>query len=451
MRITIAIIALALIIPALMLTTGCGRATPVLTLKNASDLGNGLISITYYIKDIDESNADLLVAYSTDGTNWRDATAGTGGDGILGLATSQKGTFHTFVWDYSADIGPGLKEFTRLWLLPIDTDGNDRGKGARTGPLSFGAPLMYVANFGDGTVSVVNTENFGTNASVITSIRVGSGPYRLVYIASKKKVYVTNRTGGTVSVIDTNTNTLRTTITVGNDPTALAVSPTNDMVFVTNRGDDTMTAIDTKLDIVAATVSVGNSPSGIAIGKLNPVNNAHEIYVSNFNDNSVTTIVVDSDGTLYPTPTPLAVGAWPQGIAVSPNGMYLWVACSEAGEVWVFETANLGTVSPTKIPVDNEPRDIVISGNGNFVYVNNFGSGSVVKIDADTLQTVGFYNVNAAPDSLTLSSDGERIYVSNYNDNKITGFDPDTGTTVGTVGVGANPTGLVILPGAPKD
>ncbi len=431
-----------------MFTAGCGRATPVLTLKNASDIGNGQMSIMYFIRDIDETNADLLVTYSDDGVTWKEATAGSGGDGTVGLATTQKGTIHTFIWDYSADIGPGLKEYVRLWLLPVDTEGDDRGKGAITNPLRFGAPIMYVANFDDGTVSVINTENFGGNSSVLSSIRIGDGPYRMLYVPLKKKLYVANLNGNSVSVIDTKTNMLRTTITVGNEPCALAMSPAQGRVFVVNRGDNTITGIETEPDVTFVTVPVGNSPSGIAVGKHNPINYAHEIFVTNYNDSTVEIITVDPNGVLHPGPTPLPVGLNPQGIAVSPNGVYLWVVCTGDNEVQIYETANLHTGGSTTIQVDQEPRDIVFPRSGRYAYVNNFGSGTVVKMDAKTFQTVGFFGANSAPASIAISTAGDRIYVSNYNDKMVTGIDPDTGATAGTVTVGSSPIGLVILPGA---
>jgi YVTN family beta-propeller protein len=444
------LLSLLLVIPGVMLMSGCGRATPVLDLKNSSDDGNGQLTIAYFLRDIDETASDLLVSFSEDGgVSWREATAGTGGDGTSGLSTSQKGTYHTYVWDYGSDIGPGLKQNVRLWLLPVDTDGDDRGKGGITDPLTFGGPIMYVANYGDDTVSIINTQSFGGNAAVIGTINVGQGPYRMTYVPSMQKIYIGNRLGGSVSVIDTKTNILRTTITVGNDPSALAVSWDEDRIYVTNRDDDTVTGITTGSDVSFANVTVGNSPSGITVGKPNPVNGAHEIYVSNSDDNSVSVITVDPNGDLHVGPSALSVGNNPEGIAVSPDGIYLWVVCSGEGEVWVFETANLFTEDAVKITIGDLPTDIVFTEDGQYAYINNFASHDIVKINAITMSPEGYLSANSSPVSLTISSDGRSLYVSNYDDSFVTGINPDTNSILGTTTVGTNPAGIVILPGAP--
>ena len=48
------------------------------------------------------------------------------------------------------------------------------------------------------------------------------------------RAYVTNLGSGTVSVIDTDTNTVIATITVGSGPAGVAVSPDGTRAYVTN-------------------------------------------------------------------------------------------------------------------------------------------------------------------------------------------------------------------------
>ncbi|GJO06765.1 hypothetical protein NJB18091_48440 [Mycobacterium marinum] len=59
-------------------------------------------------------------------------------------------------------------------------------------------------------------------------------------------IYVTNRGGDTVSVIDPTTNAVIDTISVGTNPIEVAVSPTGAEagdVYVANKGDDTVSVI----------------------------------------------------------------------------------------------------------------------------------------------------------------------------------------------------------------
>ena len=55
---------------------------------------------------------------------------------------------------------------------------------------------------------------------------------------------MTDQTGNTVSVIDTNIYTVIDTITVGVNPTGVAYDPENDRMYVTNAGDNTVSVIN---------------------------------------------------------------------------------------------------------------------------------------------------------------------------------------------------------------
>src|ERR1700724_283862 len=78
------------------------------------------------------------------------------------------------------------------------------------------APFVYVVNEGDGTVSVIDT---ATNTVAGTPIPVGDNPFVVTVAPDGKHAYVTNLTSNSVSVIDTATNTLDpTVIMVGNRP-----------------------------------------------------------------------------------------------------------------------------------------------------------------------------------------------------------------------------------------
>ena len=59
---------------------------------------------------------------------------------------------------------------------------------------------MYVANYGDGTLSVIDSKG----NSVIATIPVGEGPQWLAFNPRNGNLYVTNSISGTVSVISIN-------------------------------------------------------------------------------------------------------------------------------------------------------------------------------------------------------------------------------------------------------
>ena len=108
---------------------------------------------------------------------------------------------------------------------------------------------MDVANNGDGTVSVIDTATntvIDTDPTIpgITPIPVGSAPFGIAYDSINERMYVTNNDDSTVSVIDTNTNTVIGTIPVGNQPSELAFDPLHETMYVTNFDDGTVSVIN---------------------------------------------------------------------------------------------------------------------------------------------------------------------------------------------------------------
>jgi YVTN family beta-propeller protein len=95
---------------------------------------------------------------------------------------------------------------------------------------------------------------------------VGSGPIGVAVHPAGTRVYVTNYTCSTVSVLDTATNTvLGAPIPVGSGPIGIDVHPAGTRVYVVNNGSDTVSVIDTATATVTATLPVGSGP--IAFGQ----------------------------------------------------------------------------------------------------------------------------------------------------------------------------------------
>jgi YVTN family beta-propeller protein len=152
-------------------------------------------------------------------------------------------------------------------------------------------------------------------------------------------------------VIDTTSNKVIATIPVGNDPSQIAVSPNGRRVYVSNNSNQSVSVIDTGLEGVIATVPVGSIPEGLAIDP-----SGARLYVANSGPNSVS--VVDT-ATNAVTKT-IDVGTTPFGLAVRPDGARLFVANRQDGNVSVIDT---GTNAVAKtIDVGFSPK-----GMGQFI------------------------------------------------------------------------------------
>jgi YVTN family beta-propeller protein len=93
---------------------------------------------------------------------------------------------------------------------------------------------LYVANYGDDTVSVINAATGRKTGTV----PVGHHPKAIAFDANLNLVYVANTGDGTVTVIDAARLGVVATLVAGKNPYALAVVPGSDRLYVANEADD---------------------------------------------------------------------------------------------------------------------------------------------------------------------------------------------------------------------
>ncbi len=159
--------------------------------------------------------------------------------------------------------------------------------------LSATADLVYVANVGSATVSVIDT----ASNIVIATVGVGSEPFALAITPDGARVYVANDGMATVSVIDAASNKVIATVEVGSNPSmvitpqALAITPDGASVYVANYTENAVFVIDTANNTVIATVGV-ESAVALAI-----TSDGASVYVAN--SNFVENTAVSADPVLH--------------------------------------------------------------------------------------------------------------------------------------------------------
>ena len=79
----------------------------------------------------------------------------------------------------------------------------------------------------------------------------------------------------------------------------------------------------------------------------------------------------------------VVVGSYPWGVAITPNGAYVYVTNQDWGTVSVISTAT-NTVTTT-VHVGNDPKGVAITPNGAYAYVTNTLSSTVSVISTSVL------------------------------------------------------------------
>lgn len=220
--------------------------------------------------------------------------------------------------------------------------------------------LGYVNNYGaagglgSGNGITVRVVDLVANAIVGAPIVVGLAPASLAITPDGKFVYTINYVDGnpgtgTMSIIQTSTNTVVGTIPGFSGPFGIAITPDGKFAYVTNFGSNnfepigtTVSVVDLHSNTIIATVNLGIQPSGIAITP-----DSRLAYASNFN-------------TLY------------------AGAMFTNLTPGQ-GTVNIIDIAT-NTVLPPIIAVGESPTAMRIAPNGEFAYVTNFAYNTVSVI-----------------------------------------------------------------------
>jgi YVTN family beta-propeller protein len=256
--------------------------------------------------------------------------------------------------------------------------------------------------------------------------------------------YVSNQNSNNVSVINTVTNTVTATVTVGNNPQGLAASPDGSLVYVTNANDNTVSVIGTATNTVIATVPVGNTPEAVAVSP-----NGGFAYVANYGDNTVSVISTTTNA-IVTTVTLPASDIHPYGIVFAPGGRFAYVVETESVSVIATASNTVATTIPAVPQAGNDGPGVAISPNGLNLYVSQ-GLGNMAVISTATNQqvatisTTGGVNGSALAD-LAVLPNGALGYGAVAGFSEVVIFDTNLNTVVTTIPVGAYPFGLAITP-----
>ncbi|WP_240805642.1 YncE family protein [Streptomyces sp. A1547] len=286
--------------------------------------------------------------------------------------------------------------------------------------------LAYVTNAFSGTVSVIDT---ATN-TVTATIPVGSRPEGVAVTPDGTRVYVANSDGTTVSVISTASNAVTATITVGRGPRGVAITPDGTRAYVTNSISGTVSVISTATNTVTATVSVGMAPRGVAVGS--------SVYVANPGSNTVSVIDIASN-TVTAT---IDVGTFPQGVAVNPDSAY--VTNTNDGTVSVIDAAGNGIAAT--IPVGSSPLGVAAAlvGGANVYVTNATSPGTVSVINSASNTVTATIPVGSLPQGVAVIPDASRVYVTNVGSDTVSVIDSAANAVTATVNVGDGPVAVAI-------
>ncbi|MGB5065328.1 MAG: PASTA domain-containing protein [Candidatus Competibacter sp.] len=353
------------------------------------------------------------------------------------------------------------------------------------GPYAYGllSGPAYITNYYGNTVSILNPDI----NQVIDNMSAGinnSGPSGIAVSPDGTRLYVANRPqygrrAGTLSVIDLTTRQVIAIIPVGVAPLGVAVNPTGERVFVANEGSFSLSVIDTTtnkpfIDLNVPNLAANPFPRGVAT---HPNPTIPLVYVTNrtvnsFSDDATNPYPDQCDALVSRPPVnvnpdqcvgslsifdadlktqvgSVAVGRAPEGVAVHPDGMLVYVANSGDRTVSVIETVFNRVVGVITLddfggaPQPLVPRGVAVSPDGNRLYVTDGAGNRLFVIDTTANHSVvDIVPVGKKPYGVAVSPDSKRVYVANTDDNTVSVIEAITNRVIAVVpvvsGINAN-------------
>ncbi len=273
-------------------------------------------------------------------------------------------------------------------------------------------PMAYICDFGTNTISVINT---ASNA-IVATIPVGANPSSSALTPDGKYLYVTNSGEYTVSVIDAVHNVPYATISLpatgSSFPQDVAITPDGKYAYVVICGDNTTnnaTVINTATNTVVAVI---NFPS-----------NSYPFNVA-ITPNGEYAYAMGNDGNLYVVSTQTnsivktVTGIFnnPFGIVFSPDGNYAYVSNeSSPATITVINTASyaVSSINLTGPGAGDSLGGLAVTPNGFYIYTVDVLNSYVFVVDTRNGQTVATIPVTfGGLQAIGITPDGNYAYFS---------------------------------------
>jgi YVTN family beta-propeller protein len=315
---------------------------------------------------------------------------------------------------------------------------------------------LYVANEGqiDGSgssVSVIDARSLRTKATIDFG---KAGPIYPITTPDRKFLwvvhYVYNPNTGVcddsgVSVVSLATMKIETTLKLPQCPTTLAFSPNGRFAYVPSPAGP-LTVIDTATRTAVASITVSTGQYGIALSP-----DGRWLYVADAGDTDLTVV----DTTTNRRVRQIALNSGPFSLVLTPDGKraFVWIASATDSfeEVRLTDGASVAMIPPA---VSTELEGLAITPNGQLLLDVDYGAQTVWLYSTHAQSQIGSITGLSYPEGLALSPDGGVVYVTNNNcaafpcasPGFVTAVSTRTHAVLGTVPVGINPQFITAFP-----
>ena len=296
-------------------------------------------------------------------------------------------------------------------------------------------PKVYVGNFKDNSVSVIDT----AAGAVVATVPVAAGPDGIAITPNGGTVFVSGASASTMSVIDAATDRVVQTIEVGKGPQGVAMMPDGQLLLVAVNGEDHVALVDTAKHAVVATVPVPK-PHTIAIRP-----DGKQAYITSQDPGHFALAVIDVAARSVVATVPLDKA--PRDLEFSHDGNALYFTLAGVNAVQVLDPKSNKIVA--EIPTGASPHIANYFAGTTVGVVVVQGPGQLLLFDPATNKPIRGIAVGKQPHWVDVAEGGKKMYVTNEGSNNVTAIDLATDQTT-TIAVGNAPRKVAVQHAAPS-
>ncbi|SRR5579884_751203 len=220
----------------------------------------------------------------------------------------------------------------------------------------------------------------GPDISLVTPTTPNPFPAGMALVG--ERLFVAEENARSVAVIDVRTNQVIKILPAGSRPYTVVAGFHDRRLYVSNWASHWLTVMDPRALLTDTRILVSAHPTFMVEGP-------HQyLYVADTNADKISIIFTQTNHVVDRISVRLfphaLLGSSPQGMAVSPNGKYLYVACAGANAVAVIGLRSLGRHGKVLgwIPTAEYPTSATLGPSGRQLFVlNGEGDGPTANGD----------------------------------------------------------------------
>jgi YVTN family beta-propeller protein len=308
---------------------------------------------------------------------------------------------------------------------------------------------VIVSNEGSGDLAIVDPKT----AAVTATIPVGKRPRGMALSADRERLFVAlsgtppappgvdestlpppDKQADGIGVMNLASHEIVKVFTGISDPERIAVSNDGRRLFVASEDQGMVIMLDADSGAVLARTPVGAEPEGV---DLSP--GGIRVYATSEAGNQVTLLDPRSAAKL----ATIEVGLRPRSTSFSPDGLRAYVANEASASISVIDTAALRAVRSISLPKGMLPMRIAVSPQGVPLYVSTGRGQQILAVDPRSGKILAQEQSGARPWDLAMSPDGTELYAANGPSNDLSIFELPQLRRRAQVHTGERPWGVV--------